>query len=137
MLGLSTETLYAVAALNALALQNSDKVIKIKEIASLANIPQNFLEQILLSLKKSGILISIKGAHGGYKLARSLDDVMLAEIVEILEDGYFHTACKSEDPALELFWEDLGEKIYQNFDISLSTLTDYHRKIDKILDFSI
>ena len=137
MLGLSTKTLYAIAALNELDLQGGDKAIKIKEIASGANIPQNFLEQILLTLKKSGILISTKGAHGGYKLNQSLSKITLADIIDILEDGYFQTACKTENAAIKLFWEDIEKKSRIHFDIPLSELTNYRNKINQTLDFSI
>ncbi len=136
-MGLSTKTLYALAALYELDLQGSNKATKIKEIASNANIPQNFLEQILLSLKKSGILISIKGAHGGYKLNLPLSDITLFDIVQILEDGYFQTSCKTDNSALKLFWEDIQEKSRANFNIPLSEFITYRNKINQTLDFSI
>lgn len=137
MLGLSTKTFYAVAALYALDLKRHDKATKIKEIASSANIPQNFLEQILLSLKKSGILVSIKGAHGGYKLNRSLSEITLADIIKILEDSYFQSTCKTDNSVLKLFWDDIQEKTQTNFDIPLSEFKTYRNKINQTLDFSI
>jgi len=81
MVGISSKTIYAIAALQELGSIDSDKVLKIKEIAINANIPQNFLEQILLELKKQGLLTSIKGAHGGYKLAKPLKDITLKDVV--------------------------------------------------------
>ncbi len=137
MLGLSTKTLYAVAALNELDLHGSDKAIKIKEIASGANIPQNFLEQILLALKKSGILTSTKGAHGGYKLNQPLSKITLSDIIDILEDGYFQTACKTENAALKLFWEDIEKKSRTHFNIPLSEFANYRNKVNQTWDFSI
>ena len=65
MIGISSKTIYAVAALQELGSIPDKEVLKIKEIAANASIPQNFLEQILLELKKQGLLTSIKGAHGG------------------------------------------------------------------------
>ncbi len=126
-----------MAALYELDLQGSDKATKIKEIASNANVPQNFLEQILLSLKKSGILISIKGAHGGYKLNRPLSEISLSDIVQILEDGYFQTTCKTDNATLKLFWEDIEEKSRENFNIPLSEFKTYRNKINQTWDFSI
>lgn len=137
MLGLSNKTHYAVAALYELDFKGDDKPHKIKDIANAANIPQNFLEQILLSLKKSSILVSVKGAHGGYKLNRSLQDITLAQVIEILEDGYFQTGCKTDNPVLELFWEDVQKKSYAHFDIPLSTLKTYRDTLSQTLDFSI
>lgn len=137
MLGLSSKTLYAVAALYELQMQGGDKPCKIKTIASGANIPQNFLEQILLTLKKSGILTSVKGAHGGYKLHRSLEDITLKEIIEILEDGYFQLESKTDDAVLELFWTDIQKQSLAHFDIPLSKLQDYRDRVSQTLDFSI
>ncbi len=137
MLGLSTKTLYAVAALYELDLKKSDQATKIKEIAANANVPQNFLEQILLSLKKSGILVSIKGAHGGYKLNRPLCEITLGDIIEILEDSYFQSTCKTDNSVLKLFWDDIQEKTQTNFDIPLSEFKTYRNKINQTLDYSI
>ncbi len=137
MLGLSTKTLYAVAALYELDLKKSDQATKIKEIAANANVPQNFLEQILLSLKKSGILVSIKGAHGGYKLNRPLSEITLGDIIEILEDSYFQSTCKTDNSVLKLFWDDIQEKTQTNFDIPLSEFKTYRNKINQTLDYSI
>ena len=137
MLGLSTKTFYAVAALYTLELKESNKAIKIKEIASSANIPQNFLEQILLSLKKSGILMSIKGAHGGYKLNRPLSEITLGNIIEILEDNYFQSSCKTDNDVLRFFWDDIQEKTQKNFDIPLCDFKTYSNKINQTLDFNI
>jgi len=85
MTGISTKTIYAVAALHELSMIDEESVLKIKVIAERANVPQNFLEQILLELRKQNILISIKGAHGGYKLAKPLKDITLKDIVMVLE----------------------------------------------------
>jgi len=137
MFGLSTKTYYAIAALYELDSRGSDKAIKIKEIATSANIPQNFLEQILLALKKSGILLSIKGAHGGYKLNSPLSQITLADIIEILEDGYFQSTCKTENDVLKLFWNDIQVKTKTNFNIPLSEFKTYRSKINQTLDFSI
>ncbi|MEY3090699.1 MAG: hypothetical protein RL113_1015 [Pseudomonadota bacterium] len=89
MIGMSSKTFYAIAALHELGSIAEGEVMKIKEIAEKASIPQNFLEQILLELKKQGLLKSIKGAYGGYKLAKSLKEITLREIVTILESDIF------------------------------------------------
>ena len=137
MIGISTKTVYAVAALYELGSIEAGKVLKIKEIAAKASIPQNFLEQILLELRKEGILSSIKGAHGGYKLAKDLKDITLKEIMQTLESDAFSDVCKTDDPALKLFWTDITESVGNVFDIPLSELKTYQLKANKALDFSI
>ena len=137
MIGISSKTVYAVAALEELGNIQKDEVLKIKEIAANACIPQNFLEQILLELKKQGLLTSIKGAHGGYKLARDLKDITLKDVVSILESDNFSEVCKTDNVALQLFWDDLKQNVTSVFEIPLSELKNYQLKANKAVNYSI
>lgn len=137
MLGISSKTVYAIAALQELGSVQEGEVLKIKEIAANANIPPNFLEQILLELKKQGLLMSTKGAHGGYKLAKKLKDITFKEVVMILETDIFSDACKTDNEGLKLFWQDLRDKVSEVFDIPLSDLETYQLKAAQALNYSI
>ena len=137
MIGISSKTIYAIAALQELGSIPENEVLKIKEIAANASIPQNFLEQILLELKKQGILTSIKGAHGGYKLAKDLKDITLKDVLLILESDIFSDNCKTDNAALKLFWEDLKQNVSSLFEIPLSELKNYQLKADQTLNYSI
>ncbi|WP_309500208.1 Rrf2 family transcriptional regulator [Sulfurovum sp.] len=137
MIGISSKTIYAIAALQELGAIPDKEVLKIKEIATKASIPQNFLEQILLELKKQGLLVSIKGAYGGYKLAKSLSDITLKDVVLILESDIFSDIDQKNDPALQLFWDDLKQKVSTVFEIPLSELKNYQLKANHILNYSI
>lgn len=137
MIGISNKTVYAVAALHELGAAPEGEVLKIKEIAKRASIPQNFLEQILLELKKQGMLLSIKGAHGGYKLAKPLKDIELKDVVMILESDVFTDICKTDDPALRLFWQDVKKNVEKAFAIPLSELKHYQLKAAQALNYSI
>ena len=137
MVGISSKTIYAIAALKELGSVEESKVLKIKDIATNANIPQNFLEQILLELKKQGLLVSIKGAHGGYRLAKSLKDITLKDVVVVLEADIFSDIYQANNPALELFWKDLKENVTKVFEIPLSELKNYELKASQTLNYSI
>ncbi|SFZ98095.1 Predicted transcriptional regulator of cysteine synthase, Rrf2 family [hydrothermal vent metagenome] len=137
MIGISSKTIYAIASLHELASIPKDEVLKIKEIASRANVPHNFLEQILLELRKKGLLISIKGAKGGYRLAKELKDITLKDIVLILETDAFSDICRTDNPALKLFWSDIKSGVSSVFDVPLSELNNYQNKANKILNYSI
>ena len=137
MVGISSKTIYAIAALQELGSIDADKVLKIKEIATNANIPQNFLEQILLELKKQGLLASIKGAHGGYKLAKPLKDITLKDVVIVLESDIFSDISQKNNLALQLFWKDLKLNVSKVFEIPLSELKNYELKATKSLNYSI
>ena len=137
MIGISSKTIYAIAALKELDSIPDNEVLKIKEIAANASIPQNFLEQILLELKKQGLLMSIKGAHGGYKLARSLNDITLKDVVLILESDIFSDNYQTDDQALKFFWDDIKQQVSTVFEIPLSELKNYQLKADQTLNYSI
>ena len=137
MVGISSKTIYAIAALKELGSIEDSGVLKIKDIATNANIPQNFLEQILLELKKQGLLLSVKGAHGGYKLARSLKEITLKDVVVVLESDIFSDIYQTDNPALQLFWEDLKQNVSKVFEIPLSELKNYELKATQTLNYSI
>jgi len=137
MVGISSKTIYAIAALNELGLVEGGGVLKIKDIASNANIPQNFLEQILLELKKQGLLLSVKGAHGGYKLARPLKEITLKDVVVVLESDIFSDISQNCNPALKLFWDDLKANVSKEFEIPLCELKNYELKATQTLNYSI
>lgn len=137
MVGISSKTVYAIAALQELGAIQEKEVLKIKDIAAKASIPQNFLEQILLELKKQGLLTSIKGAHGGYKLAKDLKDITLKDVVIILESDIFGGISQPENKALQLFWDDLKINVSKAFEIPLSELKNYQLKASEALNYSI
>lgn len=93
---LSKKTRYAIVALTRLARDYGKSPIQIKDIASSEKIPQSFLENILLELRKMGILGSKLGKSGGYFLLRRPDEVNLAEIVRHFEGTIAMMYCVSE-----------------------------------------
>ncbi len=137
MTGISTKTIYAVAALHELGSMPEGEVLKIKEIAARASVPQNFLEQILLELKKQGVLTSVKGAYGGYKLAKKLKDITLKDVIMILETDALSEICRTNNPTLKLFWEDIRAGVLNVFDVPLSELKSYEETANQALNYSI
>jgi Rrf2 family protein len=93
---LSKKTRYAIVALTRLAKEYGSGLLQIKEIAEEEKIPQSFLENILLELRKMGILGSKLGKSGGYFLLRKPEDVNLAEIIRHFEGTIALMYCVSE-----------------------------------------
>lgn len=93
---LSKKTRYAIVALARLAKEYNKGPMQIREIAEEEKIPQSFLENILLELKKIGILGSNLGKSGGYFLLRKPEDVNLAEVVSHFEGTIALMYCVSE-----------------------------------------
>lgn len=85
---LSKKSRYGVKALIDLAVNSKSDQISLNSIAARNDIPQQYLEQIFASLRRAGIVKSIKGPQGGYQLKLSADKIRLSQIIEALEGSY-------------------------------------------------
>jgi len=92
---LSKKTKYGLKALTFLARQETKKPVQIAEIAKSENISQKFLESILLSLRKQGILGSKKGKGGGYYLLKDPSGMLMTEVIRVLEGPIAMVPCVS------------------------------------------
>jgi Rrf2 family protein len=93
---LSKKTRYAIVALTRLARDYGKGPILIRDIAQDEKIPQRFLENILLELRKLGILGSKLGKEGGYYLLKKPEEVTMAEIIRHFEGTIALMYCVSE-----------------------------------------
>lgn len=83
---LSCKCEYVLLALLELATHHpTGDRLQIRQIATRQNIPERYLEQLLLVLRKGGLVQSMRGMHGGYLLARAPQEITLLEIVECVE----------------------------------------------------
>lgn len=92
---LSKKTKYGLKALSYLAKQDKNIPVLISDISESENISKKFLESILLTLKKSGILSSKKGKGGGYYLLKSPNEIKIATIIRLLEGPIAMLPCVS------------------------------------------
>lgn len=92
---LSRKTKYGIKALTFLAQQEGNDPTQISHIAASENISQKFLESILLTLRKAGILGSKKGKGGGYYLLKEADNINIAQVYRILEGPIAMVPCVS------------------------------------------
>lgn len=92
---LSKKTKYGLKALTFIARSGGDAPVQVNEIAKNECIPQKFLESILLTLRKSGILGSKKGKHGGYYLRKEPSEILMTEVMRILEGPIAMIPCVS------------------------------------------
>ena len=97
MLTLSKKTRYAMMALTKLAKEYGKGPVLISNIANSEQIPQRFLENILLELKKMGILGSKLGKTGGYYLIKKPEDISLDDIISHFEGSISMLYCISEN----------------------------------------
>ncbi|HRG93416.1 MAG: Rrf2 family transcriptional regulator [Chitinophagaceae bacterium] len=101
---LSKKSQYAFKALTYLTERFNDGPVLISEIAKKKKIPLKFLENILLELKKAGILDSKKGKGGGYFLNKSPEKIKVATVIRLINGPiamlpcvslYFYERCKN------------------------------------------
>src|SRR5262245_25403531 len=82
---ISQKGLYALQASMMLARHYHQGAIKIREIAYEENLPEKFLELILLELKNARLVESVRGANGGYQLRRPPSEIFLSEIIRLID----------------------------------------------------
>ncbi len=82
---LSTRSRYGVRLLLELALNNAKGQVFLKDIAREEEISEKYLSLIIIPLKAAGLVSSMRGAHGGYVLAKPPSKITLKEVVNILE----------------------------------------------------
>ncbi len=126
---LSTKGVYGLSAMYQLFMGKSDKPMQIKEISLRADIPQNYLEQLLVLLRQAGLVQSVRGANGGYMLAKSADEILIKDILIALEGSLLITDIEIKDPILNLFYEESTAKMQEIFAVPLS---DFHLYIQKL-----
>jgi len=76
---------YAIRALLDLAVHHGEGLVPIQEVARRQGIPQRYLEQVLLLLKRAGILESRRGSAGGYQLVRAPAEISVGEVLRAVE----------------------------------------------------
>ena len=81
----SQKGLYALQALMMLTRRYTQGAIRIRDIAYEENLPEKFLELILLELKNARIVESVRGAKGGYRLRRPPSEIRLSEIIRLID----------------------------------------------------
>jgi len=126
MAGITAKGVYAVAAMLVLYQHAESSVpLSIEKIAKEANVPKNFLEQILVSLKKSGILKSVRGAYGGYLLAKNPSEIMIMDIIYSVETECCEDVCRTDNPVLRLFWNDFRTHMQAFLSKPITTFSEY------------
>lgn len=94
---LNTKTRYAVRAMLTLALREQDsEPVSASDIAESEEISVKYLEGLLGSLRAAGLVRSVRGASGGYRLARSAADITLRQIYHVFEGSEGFVICTNE-----------------------------------------
>lgn len=98
---LSTKCRYGARALIEIARNYGKEPIKRKAIVETQNIPDSYLENILLALKTGGLIVSIRGANGGYSIKRDPSSITMYDVVSLLEGKSSITPCVDNEDVCE------------------------------------
>lgn len=93
---LSTVTRYGLRALSDLCRQEGNKPVAVGDIARRQDIPSSYLEQLFAKLRRGELIKSVRGAQGGYVLARPAGEITVAEIIRALGEPIAFGDCQTE-----------------------------------------
>ena len=109
---------YAIKAMLDLAMYRDRGLVPIQEIAARQAIPQRYLEQVLLALKRAGLLTSKRGSAGGYHLTRAPEQITVGAVLRAVEGRHapFETGGHAhrnggEEHDLAALWEEIAEAV--------------------------
>jgi len=133
---LSTRSRYGTRLMLDLASRYEEGPVQIGEISKREDISVKYLEQLIIPLKKSGFVKSLRGPKGGHMLARNPRDITMGEVVRALEGGIDLTVCiekpdectRSSRCAARGLWEETTKVMYEKLDsVSLMELVEGDR----------
>ncbi len=114
---------YALRAVLFIARESEAGPVRANELAKVLGVPSNYLSKILHTLARAGLLTSGRGPRGGFQLAKSPDDVLLADVLEALDPTLLRSDCLLGNPtctdeeacAVHHRWKDLRDPICEFF----------------------
>jgi Rrf2 family iron-sulfur cluster assembly transcriptional regulator len=119
---LSTKGRYAVMAMVDLATQSQGTPIALADVAQRQEISLSYLEQLFGKLRRSGLVYSVRGPGGGYRLARSAAETRVSDIIIAVDESIKATRCATGSPQgchtskgrclTHDLWEELGNNIF-------------------------
>ncbi|MBU3875559.1 Rrf2 family transcriptional regulator [Faecalicatena sp. AGMB00832] len=137
---LSTKGRYGLRALIDLAQYSETEPVSITSISDRQGISERYLEQLMAMLKKAGLVKSIRGAGGGYILAKELKDISVGDVLRALEGSLEPVECSGLNPeegckaadscVTKYVWQRINDSINQTVDeIKLDQLVMESRKM--------
>ncbi len=98
---LSTKGRYGVKAMFELAMHEGTGPTPLKQVAESQGLSEHYLEQLISPLRKAGLVKSVRGAQGGYELARPAKEITVGDILRVLEGPIAPTDCAVSDVGVD------------------------------------
>lgn len=138
---LSTRGRYGLKAMFQLALHYGEGPIPLNVIASQQELSENYLEQLFSALRKDGLIKSVRGAQGGYMLAKHPEKITVGNILRVLEGDMAPAECvisntvscdKEESCVTKLVWMRIKDSINSVIDsITLQDMLNEQKVMEK------
>ncbi|UNC91386.1 RrF2 family transcriptional regulator [Candidatus Contubernalis alkaliaceticus] len=131
---LSTKGRYGLRAMLEIAAHMGYGPLAMHIIAEKQGISERYLEQLLIPLKRTGMIKSVRGSQGGYILKRAPEDITVGDIIRVLEGPIAPVDCVSElDPEACSRWElCVTRKIWTEVRDSVSSVLDSYTLADLV-----
>jgi Rrf2 family transcriptional regulator, cysteine metabolism repressor len=142
---LSTKGRYGVKAMVDLAINYGKEPVSIKSISERQNISEYYLEQLFSSLRKAGLIKSVRGANGGYILYKEPKEITVYEVLEVLEGPIEISNCLDQSScnnidccATRIVWKKIKESMDSvTLSITLQDIVDDYFNIAKLKGVNI
>ena len=136
---LSTKVRYGLRALIDLAQYSGEAPVSITSISARQELSERYLEQLMSMLKKAGLVKSIRGAGGGYVLAKDMAEISVGDVLRALEGSLEPVECAGLEPdggckaadycVTKYVWQRINDSISRTVDeIRLDQLVEESRK---------
>lgn len=132
MFTISAKGAYGLYAMMELTKTHRGDSVQIKDIAEAQDIPQHYLEQLLVTLRKSGFVKSYRGTNGGYALAKAPHEITVLEILTALEGPVEVLREQVPRGGLDFYWTRLERGFASQLDQTLEDLVverDSHTEV--------
>jgi Rrf2 family protein len=126
MMQISTKTEYGLRCLLRLARQTQGEALSITEISQTEHVPKHYAQQILMRLRRAGLVKSIRGTEGGFALAQPAASITVAQVVRVLEGVPFQDTCDHfnkrsncghlGDCSIRPVWQTISQRLWQTLD---------------------
>jgi len=148
-MNLTTKGRYGVRAMVDLAFRYQQGFVPVKRLCTRQEISVYYLEQLFSKLRHAGLVESLRGPKGGYRLAKAPDQITAGAIIRVLEDSFAPVECVDDEKVgdkchrinicvTRFLWKEIKEKIGEILDNTtledlcqrIKDLPDYHKNME-------
>lgn len=121
---LSTKSKYGLKAIYEIGIHYGDKPVSLHTISTKYYISLNYLEQIIALLKKDRLIVSTRGANGGYSLSRPPESITVGDIIRALEGSFAPSECIENNEHCGDAYGCISRSVFEKINLGISQVVD-------------